>query len=103
MGSFMDFRTWIKSSGISQKKLAQELAMSQSYLSEILSGKRKINTRLAQRIEDISGGEVNRMELLYPGDGRITKHERPPYEQMFLERGSPLSPEIREKVLSGEL
>lgn len=99
----MDFRAWIKSSGISQKKLAQDLAMSQSYLSEILSGKRKVNTKLAQRIEDISGGEVNRMELLYPGDGAVTKHETHKDKQMLLERGSPLSPEMREKVLSGEL
>ncbi len=99
----MDFRAWIKSSGISQKKLAQDLAMSQSYLSEILSGKRRINTRLAQRIEDISGGEVNRMELLYPGDGSISKHETRTETQMLLERGSPLTPEMREKVLSGKL
>ncbi len=99
----MDFRSWIKNSGISQKKLAQDLAMSQSYLSEILSGKRKINTRLAQRIEDVSGGEVSRMELLYPGDGKISKHEMPPDRQMFLERGSPLTSEMREKVLSGKL
>lgn len=99
----MNFRAWIKSTGISQKKLAQDLAMSQSYLSEILSGKRKINTRIAQRIEDISGGEVNRMELLYPGDGAISKHDTQTEKQMLLERGSPLTPEMREKVLSGEL
>ncbi|HEY9160635.1 MAG TPA: helix-turn-helix transcriptional regulator [Desulfomonilia bacterium] len=99
----MDFRAWIKSSGITQKKLAQDLGMSQSYLSEILSGKRKINTRLAQRIEDISGGEVNRMELLYPEDGTILKQETHTEMHMLIERGSPLTPEMREKVLSGEL
>ena len=103
MRQIMDFRAWIKSSGISQKKLAQDLAMSQSYLSEILSGKRKINTRLAKRIEDISKGEVSRMELLYPKDNVISKHKPHTEKHMFLERGSPLSQEMREKVLSGEL
>jgi DNA-binding transcriptional regulator YdaS (Cro superfamily) len=98
----MDFMAWIKSSGISQKKLAQDLAMSQSYLSEILSGKRRINTRLAQRIEDISRGEVSRMELLYPKDETITKYKSRANRHLFLERGSPLSQEMREKVLSGK-
>jgi transcriptional regulator with XRE-family HTH domain len=99
----MDFRAWINSTGVSQNKLAKSLGMSPSYLSEILSGKRRINPKLAQRIEDVSKGEVSRMELLYPYDGSIAKPKTLPAPRLFLKRGSPLTPKMRERVLSGKL
>ena len=99
----MDIRAWINSAGISQNKLAKGLGISPSYLSEILSGKRQINPKLAQRIEDVSKGEVSRMELLYPIESSDAKPEKHSNQSMFLKRGSPLTPKMRKRVLSGKI
>jgi transcriptional regulator with XRE-family HTH domain len=99
----MDLKTWLNIEGITQKKLAEELGLSPSYFSELLSGKRKFNPKLAYRVEKLTRGEVSRMVLLYPERSQsegIDIEYRPPD---FLERGSPLTPEMRARVLNGEL
>lgn len=99
----MDLKTWLKMRGVTQKKLAEELGLSSSYFSELLSGKRGFNPRLAKKVEEFTKGEVMCMELLYP-DMESSHETGVKYEQPgFLERGSPLTPEMRDRVLNSEL
>jgi transcriptional regulator with XRE-family HTH domain len=98
----MDLKVWINSKGISQKQMAEELGISKSYLSELLSGKRNFSPKIAQRIEEFSKGEVSRMELLFPPEADIKNKSLFNSQYMIIERGSPLTPDMREKVLSGE-
>ena len=51
---------------LSGKELAQLLGISESYLSEILSGHRSLSKRLALKISDKTGIPV--LNLLYPND-----------------------------------
>jgi DNA-binding transcriptional regulator YdaS (Cro superfamily) len=99
----MDLKTWLNIRGVTQKKLAEELGLSPSYFSELLSGKRRFNPKLAHKVEKLTKGEVSRMGLLYPERSPskgIDIEYRPPD---FIDRGSPLTPEMRVRVLNGEL
>ena len=94
----MDLKVWLKGRGVAQRRMAGELGLSPSYLSELLSGKRRFGPKLARRVEELTKGEVLLMELLYPdraSQGTEVKYELPD----FLERGSPLTPEMRARVL----
>ena len=51
---------------LSGKEMAQLLGISESYLSEILSGHRSLSKRLALRISGKTGIPV--LNLLYPND-----------------------------------
>jgi transcriptional regulator with XRE-family HTH domain len=50
--------------GLSGRELARQLQISESYLSEILSGQRSLSKKLAQRISGMTGIPV--LNLLYP-------------------------------------
>jgi transcriptional regulator with XRE-family HTH domain len=99
----MDLKTWLNKKGFAQKKLADELNLSPSYFSELLSGKRRFNPKLAYKVEKLTKGEVSRMDLLYPersqSEGINIEYRQPG----LLERGSPLIPEMRTRVLKGEM
>lgn len=51
---------------LSGKEMAQLLGISESYLSEVLSGHRSLSKRLALKISDKTGIPV--LNLLYPND-----------------------------------
>jgi transcriptional regulator with XRE-family HTH domain len=50
--------------GLSGREMARQLDISESYLSEILSGQRSLSKKLAKRISEITGIPV--LNLLYP-------------------------------------
>jgi DNA-binding transcriptional regulator YdaS (Cro superfamily) len=97
----MDLKTWLSSKGVVQKKLADELGLSPSYFSELLSGKRRFNPKLSRKVEELTKGEVSRMELLYPDQESPHMSEHEYVQPGFLLRGSPLTPEMRARVLKG--
>ncbi|MBN2256195.1 MAG: helix-turn-helix transcriptional regulator [Deltaproteobacteria bacterium] len=55
-----------KKKNLSGKEMAQYLGISESYLSEVLSGHRSLSKRLALRISERTGIPV--LNLLYPSD-----------------------------------
>jgi len=93
----MNLKTWIGISGLQQKKVAEHLKLSPSYLSEIVTGKKKATTDIARLIEQYTKGEVKRHEMLL-----LQKHisdnetEEP---NLLLDRGSPLTPELITQVI----
>jgi transcriptional regulator with XRE-family HTH domain len=98
----MDLKTWIRTKKIQQRVLARTLGLSDSYLSELLSGKRNFNPKIAQKIEELTKGEVSRMELIFPESKPSNETWKFNPQEMLLDKGSPLSPQMREKVLSEE-
>ncbi|MBE3109691.1 MAG: helix-turn-helix transcriptional regulator [Acidobacteria bacterium] len=52
--------------GLSGKEMAQILGISESYLSEILSGQRSLSKKLARKISEKTG--IPLLNLLYPQD-----------------------------------
>ena len=55
--------------GLSQRRMASDLGISEPYLSEILSGKRTPSKRLALRISERTGIPV--LALLYPSERNL--------------------------------
>lgn len=51
---------------LSGKEMARHLGISESYLSEVLSGHRSLSKKLALKISDKTGIPV--LDLLYPND-----------------------------------
>lgn len=96
----MNFKTWIGIKGLQQKEVAAQMGLSPSYLSEILTGKRRATTAFARRIEDFTQGEVTRMEVLYPGDAALPGGNAEPPLAQFSPKGSPLTETLRLKVLA---
>ncbi len=92
----MTLKTWLKVNGFNQKTVADELKISRSYFCQIAAGKRVPTKDIALKIEDYTNGKVSRMELLYPRDIR---NELSTENDMILV-GSPLSEDLRQKVLS---
>ncbi len=87
--------------GLKQKVVAENLGISTSYLSEILTGKKKPTIELAQRIEEYTNNEVRRLDVLYPVKKQQTEDILEQQSNMFISRGTPLTPELCKKVLSG--
>jgi DNA-binding transcriptional regulator YdaS (Cro superfamily) len=89
----MNFKTWIGISGLQQKEVAKDLDLSPSYLSEIITGKKKATSEIAHSIEQYTKGEVRRNEIMLNqiidnfGSG-----------EAILDRGSPLTPELIKMV-----
>jgi transcriptional regulator with XRE-family HTH domain len=89
----MRFKTWLQLKGIHQKDMADTIGIKPSSLSMILSGKTKPSLEVASRIEQITNGEITRMDLLYPDESEALQKTAPP------KRGTILSYELREKLL----
>lgn len=62
----MKLKHWQQSKQFKNKHLADLFGVDQSYITYLLQGKRKPSPSLAERIEQATGGEVTRFELLYP-------------------------------------
>jgi len=57
--------------GLTGREMARTFGISESYLSEVLSGQRSLSKRLARQISEITGIPI--LNLLYPqgeADGR---------------------------------
>jgi hypothetical protein len=98
----MTLQSWIKITGTRQKEMAENLNLSTSYLSEIVTGKKKATPDIARRIEEYSHGEVTRLEILYPNDGAHVNGTPAHTPDLFVTRGSPLTSELRRTLLSGQ-
>lgn len=94
----MHFKVWMGIRGLSQKDVADQLGLSPSYLSEILNGKKKPPLDVARRIEEYTGGEVRRLEILYPDEAGDSM----PDDEIILlaPRGTPLTTELRKRILA---
>jgi transcriptional regulator with XRE-family HTH domain len=92
----MTLKTWLKINGFNQKTVADDLKISRSYFCQIVAGKRVPTKDIALKIEDYTNNKVSRMELLYPRD---IKNEQSIENEIILV-GSPLSEDLRQKVLS---
>lgn len=57
-------RTWRKSNGVSQAKLASKIGVTDSALCKYETGQLKLSPELAKRIETATNGEVTAAELL---------------------------------------
>jgi DNA-binding transcriptional regulator YdaS (Cro superfamily) len=98
----MTFKAWIRIMGLHQIKIASDLGLSPSYLSEVMTGKKKVTPDIARRIEEYTHGEVTRLEVLYPKDVEIESSHNGHTPDLFALRGSPLTTELRSRVLSGQ-
>ena len=92
----MNLKTWIGISGLQQKKVAEHLKLSPSYLSEIVTGKKKATTDIARLIEQYTKGEVKRHEMLLLQNHISDNETEEP--NLLHDRGSPLTPELIRKV-----
>ena len=61
----MSLKQWQKKQNLSNAKLASLLTIDPSYLSHIYAGRRNVSPKLALKIEQLTKGEVTRLELLY--------------------------------------
>jgi len=62
----MTLQDWQIQQGISNAQLAKLIGVHVSYLSHLRKGRRKVSPGLALKIEQISEGAVDKLELLYP-------------------------------------
>jgi transcriptional regulator with XRE-family HTH domain len=92
----MTLKTWLKINDFNQKTVADELKISRSYFCQIVAGKRVPTKDIARKIEDYTNNKVSRMELLYPKEVGIELSS----ENDMILVGSPLSEDLRQKVLS---
>jgi DNA-binding transcriptional regulator YdaS (Cro superfamily) len=92
----MNLKTWIGIAGLQQKRVAKDLKLSPSYLSEIITGKKKATPEIARSIEQYTKGEVKRHEMMFsqnqPGNYETAE------TNLLSDRGSPLTPELIKKV-----
>jgi DNA-binding transcriptional regulator YdaS (Cro superfamily) len=93
----MNLKTWIGISGLQQKKVAEHLKLSPSYLSEIVTGKKKATPDIVRQIEQYTKGEVKMHDMLSPQNHTGDFESEAPSQ--LLDRGSPLTPELITKVL----
>ena len=62
----MKLKHWQDWKQLKNKELAELFEVDQSYITYLLSGKRKPSPILAKKIERVTKGAVTRLELLYP-------------------------------------
>jgi transcriptional regulator with XRE-family HTH domain len=89
----MHFKTWLQLKGIHQKDMAATMGIKPSSLSMILSGKTKPSLEIASLMEQITNGEITRLDLLYPGEAGSE------LKQPNKKNGTILNFELREKLL----
>jgi len=57
---------YLKIKNLSQVSFSRQIGISHIYLNAIIHGRRNPSPAVALKIEEATGGEVTRMELLYP-------------------------------------
>ena len=69
----MSLKQWQKKQNLSNVKLASLLTIHPSYLTHVYAGRRTVSPKLALKIEQLTKGEVTRLELLYGEDALYRK------------------------------
>ena len=62
----MNLEQWQQQRDLSDSALAKLLEVHPSLISHIKAGRRNWSPKLAEAMEILSGGEINRLNLLYP-------------------------------------
>jgi DNA-binding transcriptional regulator YdaS (Cro superfamily) len=62
----MTLKMYLERKKLSRRVFSEKVGISQSLLCLILQGKRNVTPKIALRIEQATGGKVDRLELLYP-------------------------------------
>jgi len=62
----MEIHEWQSEKGISNSQLARLLEIHPSYITHLKAGRRNWSPKLAEAVEILSEGKVNRLSLLYP-------------------------------------
>ena len=62
----MKLNEWLKRKKGSATALANKARIHVSYITHIKKGRKRPSAEVAARIEHATGGQVSRMELLYP-------------------------------------
>lgn len=71
----MNLESWQEKHGISNFKLANFLNVHPSLITHIKKGRRNWTPKMAEAMEILSGGEVPRLQLLYPNNpAKIKNH-----------------------------
>ena len=68
----MNLHDWRKDNNILNVRLATLIGVHPSYITHFHKGRRKFSSELALKIEQATGGQVSRMELLYPDQDEAT-------------------------------
>lgn len=68
----MNLFAWQKQKSLSNRKLAAILGVHESYITYLKAGKRNASLSLAKRIEEITEGDVTKMEVLFPEQSGAT-------------------------------
>jgi len=69
----MNLKDWQLNEKISNSQLARLLEIHPSYVTHLKAGRRNWSPKLAEAVEILSGGKVNRLELLYPNSNNTKK------------------------------
>jgi len=69
----MNLEHWQQQRDLSDSALAKLLEVHPSLISHIKAGRRNWSPKLAEAVEILSGGKVNRLELLYPNSNNTKK------------------------------
>lgn len=69
----MNLQQWQKEKTISNAELAEFIGVHVSYLSHLRKGRRKVSPELALKIEELTDGAVDKLELLYPSKEPVDK------------------------------
>jgi len=64
----MYLKPYLKKAKLTMAEFAKMCQSSQPFISQIANGHNRPSPDLALRIEQAAGGEVTRMELLYPAE-----------------------------------
>ncbi len=62
----MKLKKWQEENGVTNTKLAKCLGVHVSFITHLNKGRRKYSPELALKIEELTNGEVDKLELLYP-------------------------------------
>ena len=62
----MRLREYIKQQGLTQQQMANKLGITLTHLVCIMSGRSGCSKALAKKIEEMTNGDVTRLEVLFP-------------------------------------
>jgi len=71
----MDIKTFCRSTPKRERELIAELAgTTDAYLQQLAGGHRKPSRKLAKKLEEVTDGKLNKMDLLFPRDKHDQSH-----------------------------
>ena len=64
----MKIKDYIKNNGLTAVEFARIVGVSRQHMNNIIHGHRKVSRDIAVAIEDATGGDINRVQLVWPED-----------------------------------